>query len=468
MATEAAPAGLSKKTVIIWAITIILPLAIMLIPTNEVFNIKLKLYVAITLMGILIMAFESLNQLALAILLPVAYIVFQLAPANVVFSSWLSYIPWMMVGGLLLAEVLNGIGLLDRVAYKCIILTGGTYLGILAGIALAGVVMFIFIPGQTMIIMATLGYGICVALDLGRSRASAGIMLTAAVATALPQHFIYSPNYLIYFPLGESATGPLSIGWLEFFGKNWPTLFFFLLMLALAYIMFKPRKGEAAINGADYFKAEYEKLGPMSMAEKKGAFLCVLLLLLVMFGKRLGFEPAWAFAFVPMLAFVPGINIAKMEDVQRVRFSFVFFMTACLAIGATAGALGLGTLLTQLAVPIISGMPASTFLVVAYLFIFVFNFLLTPMAIMAAFTLPLVQMAMSLGINPKAFYMFMMQSADQIVLPYENIQYLIFASFGMISAKDFAKYMGLKTVLNVAFFFLILIPFWKLIGFFYM
>ena len=176
MATEAAPAGLSKKTVIIWAITIILPLAIMLIPTNEIFNIKLKLYVAITLMGILIMAFESLNQLALAILLPVAYIVFQLAPANVVFSSWLSYIPWMMVGGLLLAEVLNGIGLLDRVAYKCIILTGGTYLGILAGIALAGVVMFIFIPGQTMIIMATLGYGICVALDLGRSRASAGIM----------------------------------------------------------------------------------------------------------------------------------------------------------------------------------------------------------------------------------------------------------------------------------------------------
>lgn len=77
-------------------------------------------------------------------------------------------------------------------------------------------------------------------------------------------------------------------------------------------------------------------------------------------------------------------------------------------------------------------------------------------------------MAMSLGINPKAFYMFMMQSADQILLPYENIQYLIFVSFGMIGAKDFAKYMGLKTVLNVAFFFLILIPFWKLIGFFYL
>lgn len=114
MATEAAPVGLSKKNAIIWAITIILPLAIMLIPTNEIFTIKLKLYVAITLMGILIMAFESLNQLALAILLPVAYIVFQLAPANVVFSSWLSYIPWMMVGGLLLAEVLNGIGLLNR------------------------------------------------------------------------------------------------------------------------------------------------------------------------------------------------------------------------------------------------------------------------------------------------------------------------------------------------------------------
>ncbi len=468
MATETPSTGMNRKNVIIWSITIILPLIVLFLPTNELFTGKLKLYIAITLAGIMIMAFESLNQLALAVLLPVSYVVFQLAPANVVFSSWLSYIPWMMVGGLLLAEVLNGIGLLNRVAYKCIILTGGTYLGILAGIALAGVVIFIFIPGQTMIIMATLAYGICVALDLGRSRASAGIMLTAAVATALPQHFIYSPNYLIYFPLGESATGPLSIGWLEFFLKNCPTVFFFLLMLTLAYLMFKPRKGEAAINGADYFRAEYEKLGPMSMAEKEGALLCVVLLLLVMFGGKLGFEPAWAFAFVPMLAFLPGINIAKVEDVQRVRFSFVFFMTACLAIGATAGALGLGKLLTQLAMPIISGMPASTFLLIAYAFIFVFNFLLTPMAIMAAFTLPLVEMAMSLGINPEAFYMFMMQSSDQILLPYENIQYLIFASFGLIGAKEFAEFMGVKTVLNVAFFFLILIPFWKLIGFFYL
>ena len=106
--------------------------------------------------------------------------------------------------------------------------------------------MFIFIPGQTMIIMATLGYGICVALDLGRSRASAGIMLTAAVATALPQQFIYSPNYLIYFQLGESATGPLSIGWLEFFVKNLPPL---------VYIMFKPRKGEAAYQWRGLFQS---------------------------------------------------------------------------------------------------------------------------------------------------------------------------------------------------------------------
>ena len=117
MATETPSTGMNRKNVIIWSITIILPLIVLFLPTNELFTGKLKLYIAITLAGIMIMAFESLNQLALAVLLPVSYVVFQLAPANVVFSSWLSYIPWMMVGGLLLAEVLNGIGLLNRVDY---------------------------------------------------------------------------------------------------------------------------------------------------------------------------------------------------------------------------------------------------------------------------------------------------------------------------------------------------------------
>lgn len=98
---------------------------LLLIPGNEIYTTQLKVFLALTLAAILMFAFENLNQTVVALLLPFLYIVLKVAPASVALSPWTQTVPWMMISGLILANVLQSIGLLKRVAYKCIVLTGG-------------------------------------------------------------------------------------------------------------------------------------------------------------------------------------------------------------------------------------------------------------------------------------------------------------------------------------------------------
>ena len=157
----------SVKTVLIWLVTLGFPLALLCIPTNDLFTGQIRLFLALTLFAILTFAFENMPQTMIAILLPIAYVITGIAPAEKAFGPWMQYVPWMVLGGLILADALNSAGLLKRIAYKCIILTGASYNGILIGLALAGTVLNIFIPSQAVVPMAALSYGICVALELG-------------------------------------------------------------------------------------------------------------------------------------------------------------------------------------------------------------------------------------------------------------------------------------------------------------
>ena len=94
----------------------------------------------------------------------------------------------------------------------------------------------------------------------------------------------------------------------------------------------------------------------------------------------------------------------------------------------------------------------------------VLNFLMTPLAIWGAVTAPLTDIALSIGMNPEALYMIIYHACDQIILPYENVYYLIFFSFGAMKLSDFAKGMGVKMLVNFIFVMVLLVPFWMITG----
>lgn len=85
--------------------------------------------------------------------------------------------------------------LLKRVAYWIIYRTGGTYQGIFWGFLIAGIVLNIFLPGGVVIPVMAMGYGICVALNLGRTKAAAGIMIASCIGGVYPTYFFIAPAY---------------------------------------------------------------------------------------------------------------------------------------------------------------------------------------------------------------------------------------------------------------------------------
>ena len=73
--------------------------------------------------------------------------------------------------------------------------------------------------------------------------------------------------------------------------------------------------------------------------------------------------------------------------------------------------------------------------------VFGLNFLMTPMAIFALVTKPILELATGMGFSPLPFMYAINACSEAIILPYEYVPYLIVYSFGMISMKDSLKSM---------------------------
>ncbi len=452
---------LSKGDMIKWAFNIILPLIVFLIPCNEIFTMQMKLFFVSTLFAILCFAFDTMNQTVVAITLPLFWIFFKVTEPAMAFQPWTQYIPWMMLSGLLLANALESSGLLARISYFCLVKTGGTYNGIIWGIALASAFLTLFV-GNVLVPMAALTYGICLALNTGKSKASAGIMLTAAMG-CLVLNTVKMQAPVLMMGIGQSVTGPLNfLGYFESFFVNLPV---FLEYIFLVFVVTKIFKPETAIAGKEFFQNKLNEMGKITVRELKCAAVLIIFLVFILTKDMHGFSLEWGLAIIPMLVCMPVIGSATKEDVQRVNYGFILFITACMGIGAVAGSLGIGKILVDVIMPMLQGQSYYVFFLIEWLLLVVLNFVMTPLAMEAAFTIPLATLGTAIGLNPMAIYYFMLNAVDQIIMPYQYALYMLFFAFGIIHMKDFMKIMGIKMIVNFILVFGLLLTWWKMIGF---
>ena len=454
--------AMNKSTMIKLFLNVLIPVIIALIPANEIFTPQLKVYFVITMLAILAFAFEVINTTVVSLLLPILYTLFNLAPAEVVYSSFANNMLWMVLGGLMLADMANKTGLLRRIAFKCIIWAGGTYRGIIYGLAVAGVISTVLLGGNGVIPMAALGFGICVAMNQDKNMAAAGIMLTAGFGCMLSGSFLFNPAPLMYAGFAGMPEVLNDFGWLDYFTKQAVGVIYFVVTIVIVERMCRPKE---SMNGKAYFISEYQKLGKVSSSEWKSAFICILLLISVLTVDYHKISLMWCFAIVPLLAYMPGIAICDDKDIMKTNFGMVFFIAACLSIGTVGTALGIGQIVSNLAMPILEGKSASFVFFIIYIIFILLNFVMAPAAIGAAFSLPFATICINLGINPQTFFLFETIALDQIFLPYEYVMYLAIFSFGVMTTKDFFKILTVKFIFATIYIFLLLIPFWKAIGF---
>lgn len=450
----------NPKTLIMWICVIAAPIIVMLIPTQGVFTPQLRTFSAITLTAILLFAFNILPNFVVAVALPVSYMLLNVAEPNIAFAAWFSNIPWMFMGGFLLANVLERIGLLNRVAFWSIIKTGGTYSGILWGLAIAGIILNLIAPGKAYVPMAALSFGICKALNFEKSRESAGIMMGGFFASWFPTFFLYNPTFAIMPSLGKEVA-PVQITWLQYFINNIPFVLWLAICIFMVIKLCKPKK---QIDIKDYAIQEYSKLGKVSLEEKK-SIIVVSLLFIFMFTSDLhGIDVGWGFALIPLLFFIPGINVGKPVDISKINFTMAIFTTACLSIGHVANSLGIGQIIANAVLPLLQGKSVFFVIGAVWLVCVVAKIFLTPLATYATLTVPLTQIALSLGISPLVIYYTMNLSTTEILFPYQWALVLIFMGYNLTSGKDFTRIWGTKMVLSFVFVLAIAVPYWMLIG----
>lgn len=450
----------NKSLLIKWGITILVPVLIALIPLNETYTAPMRSFFVITLLCILIMAFELMNTMAISILMPMLYLIF-IAPAETVFSAWISTTAWTCIGAMLLANVLSSSGLLSRISYwvvsKC-----GSFTATVFGVLIVGVIVSFLTGVMGSMLVYTFAYGIAKGLDIIKTKESAVLMFAAIFSTTTVEMFIYKPVFmsLINGQLALYLPNEV-IEYLELLIANWP---FFLMIVLIIWIYLKMYKIKSDGNVKDEFAQKLKELGPMTAYEKKAAILAIAVVGYMISSSFTGLPMDYGLMLIPWLSFLPVVNLGTVRDVREINWEPIFFVAACMGIGGVAAYAGVTTLVSDFFMQTIAPLGGFVAMAAIYIFGVALNFLMTPMAMLASFLGPVIEIGQEMGINPEGLIYIFYSSCDQIILPYEYANYLLGFSFGLMTMKQFISMSLVKLLVGTIFLFTVMIAWWNLIG----
>lgn len=454
----------NRSFIIKWLAVIILTGICLVVPEQGLYTREVKFYLAITVFGLAVSALELMPDLFVAIFLPAGWILFNVAPMDVIFAPWVGTTIIMILGAYVMAAALDDCGLLKRIAFVLMCKVKGSYFSLLVGLMVCGVIINILTSGRGYLIMAVLGAGLCVSMNNMRTKFAVGVCTAVILGGATAHSYTYlSSTWAVIMKMGSDYLAPTDITPLTIIIHNWPMFFVSLLILFVISRMYKPDTTD--VSDISFFRENLEAMGPMSRNEKWNCLMLVLLIAYIFTIDRHGLDIALGFMVIPWLVYLPGIKAASRDSLKSVNFTMLFFMASCMGIGTIATHLGLGDALMEVCLDVLNG-NTSVFAIMGIVFaiVFILNYFMTPLAIFSLLTGPMLGLAVSLGYNPIPFAYAINGCAEAILLPYEYVPYLIIYSFGMISMKDFIKVNIVRSIIFFAGFLLILVPYWMLVG----
>lgn len=465
--TVACSTGPAKSTIPIikWLITFAIPVLFYFSPVN--LDPNQKMFLALTFFAVTAWVTEIMPNDAVGMMLPVAYVMFNVAPANVVFSPWSNSVIWMTLGALIMGTAMISTGVCKRIAYWAILRVGGGIKGMMWGLALAGVILAVVVPSNIgrLSILIPFAVGICQALNIkAKTKDASAIMLAAFFAVSCPGLGVLTgagQNLLANAAFGQ-ALG-FQVTWADWLMHNMvPSLVWTAIAIYATILVLKP--GTHGNDCAcDDIAMQYNEMGNVRPAEYKVLVVAALIIIGFLTQKIHQLDPNMFFVLAYPLYFMPKMDIMEHKDFNNTSVLIIFFIAGAMSIGAVAGHINLTAVISDSLVPYLSGSTLKM-MSVTWLFGTILNFFLTPLAIVATFTGLMGQMAVQLGVNPEVILYTLLYAADTYIFPYEFAFLLFVMSFGYLAYKDIIKVMLLRTVAAGFFIVLVAYPFWKLIG----
>lgn len=458
----------NRKKLIKWIISIAMMLTPMLMQVNENYTTNIRTFFMITILIIMVWAFELMPLAAPALILPIIYISFGLATPAQAFSPWTTEMPWLFIGGMVISSVFERTGLMKRMAITAIKIAGGTYRGILLGFLIVGLILCVIIPSTAArtTLFLPLAFGIITALNLKKNSKEAVAIMAASSFMALTPYTIVDGINLILYSIAKNFNVHLT--WMEYMIEMGLMTFLLSVVYIVAIIFFY--RGDASIfkkenhfKTKEYFDKEHSKLGKMSIREKKVILVLAIMVAILCTSSIHEISAGWVFAIGAFCFYLPGIDVAEDKDLKSVNMPMIILMTGAMTIGAVSMATGTGAFIGRILTVYLKG---SSFTIVSMSWVIgvIVNFLLTPLAAASALTQPLVETAIENGISPTVILNSYAVGLEQIIFPYEYVLPLMMFSYGVMSLKEFVKIYILKMILSIIFLLVICVPYWGMLG----
>lgn len=457
---------MSNAAKIKWAATILISICIYLIPVNEVFTFEMRAFLVATVFSLSLAAFELVPNMLVGLLLPVLYVILGAAPVNTALGIWSgSFMIFMVIGGMIFANILDESGLLQRIVLWAGTKCKGSFAKILYALLIAGLCVMLMTFTNGWMVTLVLCYGVVKALHLENNKEGILIMIVGQIVSTAALNFVYNPVVPALWGNGVKMAVP------DFEMAGWATMVYNLpltiIQFIIVFIFIKLYKPAKTINGGqEYFETEYGKLGKLTVKEKKTVVLVVLLFAYILLQPIHKLDANYGFILIPMLAFLPGMDIAtRKKSLDNVNLGFIVFIASCMGIGTVGGAVGIGPAISTYVTPLLAGCPKPVFLFLCIIFGIVMNVLMTPSAMQGMFPGPLAALGTGLGIAyPALPFMAMFFANDMVFFPYENAYLLVMFGFGVMSMKEFMKYNIIKMGITLVLFWVLVLPWWYLLG----
>jgi len=459
------------KNIFKWLLSLLVPLAVYAIPSYEGTGLdpKAPLFFAFTAWAVTAWIVETLPSTVVACVLTLLYTLFVTKP-GVAFGPWTTFLPWFVLAGLIIADIMERTGLGKRIALRGMIAMGGSLNKTLIGLGFVGLLMAILVPaGQARgVIFIAIAQGLCSALNLDpRSRMSSAIIMAGFFAAIAPNLFCMPAGETTLQALAVVSAGTgVSETWFHFFLLMAPFNFFYVFGSMMLVLLIKGKETfEEENNLRAVLEMRLKEMGPITKDELKVFGILLVGLVCFMTETWHGLSGAFTFALIGMLPFLPCVGLSDQQTLRRINVSFLIFLAGCMSIGFVANAMKVPAWASSIILPLLDGTSVTGTVTLSYLFGVLINFLMTPMAAVSSMGSSLGSIAMQLGLDPYVVIYPYLYGLDQYIFPYE-IGYLLYAFMtGAVTLKHIVPALLLRMAIMLALVPFVLLPYWKLIGF---
>lgn len=457
----------TRPLMIKWAASLVIAgLVYTLTPRSATLTQPMIAFLAVTVWAVCAWAMDTLNEIAVGILLPAFYILFCGLKQGVVYSPWLSEVPIIVIGGFVLGKIIHDTGLGKRIALGCVRMMGGSFAGALCGMTIGAMVVAPLVPsimGKAAIFCAV-AVSLCDALDFKpKSREATAVVLATCLAVGSTKlcYLTGAADLVLGMRLADKVMGT-NTTWMQYAIHNFiPGMLYAIMSLGIVLVVLRSPLKKATMQSI--IQSKYSELGVMADDQKRALALLMLTLILLSTDSLHGVSAGIVLVSVSMASFLPGISLMDGPRMSKVNFAPLFFIMGCMCIGSAGGALKVTDWLANQVLPLFSGMSTTFAGVCSYFVGFLANFLLTPLAATTTLTSPMTALGMQLGIDPRLLYYPFQYGLDNIFFPYEYALYLYFFSSGYINFKDMLIVMVVRMLLTGVFIATVALPYWRMV-----